>query len=362
MPKIMFLGAAVIVALLAAGLLFEAVSEAWTGRRYPPPGRLVDVGGRRLHILCKGTADGPTVVIEQGAGSPSIFWWPIQDAVGRFARVCTYDRAGVLWSDPAPGLRSLDDRVDDLHALLARAQVPGPYVLVGHSYGGPLVRMFARRYPEASAGMVLVDTPEEGVIFRPAYPAYVRKLGQVLDAARLAARLGLLRLVLPLVSRPEGGVTPEMNRIAIGFMARPSFVRLMHQDMASLDTARAATERAGGFGSLGDRPLVVITHSKPFPGPAASLEDGWMDGQKQLAALSTDSELQVAYKSNHMINLEEPELVVDAIRRVVTAAREGRRLSSAPASSRGWAELQSIRSSTTKARSGCRGTPKGASS
>ena len=121
-------------------------------------------------------------------------------------------------------------------------------------------------------------------------------------------------------------MTPEMNRTMIAFMSRPSAYASMQDEFACLYRARAETEKAGGFGSLGARPLIVIAHSKPYPGPAASLEPGFAEGQRRLAALSSNSQLLVASKSNHMIQAEEPELVVDAIRRVHAAARDGRRL------------------------------------
>ena len=318
--------AGAVVALILAGLIYEAVSEAVDNRRFPPPGRLVDVGGRRLHLLCKGSAPGPTVVIEQGSASPSVIWWPVQDAVAGFARVCTYDRAGYQWSDPGPATRSLADRVADLHALLKRGEVPGPYVLVGHSFGGPLIRLFARTYPDEAAGMVLVDTPEEVVIFRKAYRDYTGQIATMAGIAGLAARLGVVRLAMNALVHPDGGLTPEMNRMMIAFMSRPSFYAGARDEMASLSRAQAETEKAGGFGALGDRPLVVITHTRPFPGPPASLEPGWQEGQKRLAALSTDAQLVEATKSSHMIQAEEPELVIDAIRRVHAAARDGARL------------------------------------
>jgi pimeloyl-ACP methyl ester carboxylesterase len=158
MPAVVWI-VAVMGLLLAAGWLWERWSEAGAMRRHPAPGRRVDVGGRCLHLRESGEAAGPTVVIEQGAGGPAVFWWPAQDEIARFARVCTYDRPGTGWSDPAPGGRSMSDRVAELHYLLHAARVPGPYVLVGHSYGGPLISLFARDYPDETAGLVFADTP-----------------------------------------------------------------------------------------------------------------------------------------------------------------------------------------------------------
>jgi pimeloyl-ACP methyl ester carboxylesterase len=310
------------LALLVAGQVAQALASTWDARRNPAPGQLVDIGGRRLHVLCKGPPVGPTVVIEQGAGSPSILWWPLVERIAGFARVCAYDRAGYQWSDPAPRRRSLQDRVDDLHQALAGAAVPGPFVMVAHSFGGPLVRLYAATYPDEVAGMVLVDTPEESVIFRPAYQAYCNRISTVARVVELAAWFGIVRLGLILWRRVPDGFTPASFFSLKAFLARPGFYRAMADDPAALARVQADMRRPGGFGaSLGDRPLVVLRHGLKFPGPAASLEEGWEAGQERLARLSTRGELIVAANSNHMIQADEPDLVVDAIERVVAAVR-----------------------------------------
>jgi pimeloyl-ACP methyl ester carboxylesterase len=320
MWKIGLVVAGLAAALLVFGFVYEKLAEARDDRRFRPPGRLVDVGGRRLHILCKGEAPGPTVVIEQGAGSPSVAWQPLQNEVSAFARVCLYDRAGYQWSDPAPGPRSLSDRAADLHRLLQAGGVSGPYVLVGHSYGGVLNRVFAEAYPQDVAGLVLIDAVEEAAIFRHSYGDYRRGFLQIAAVGRMLARFGVVRLLMTALSRPEGGMTAEMNNQMIGFISRPSFSGGLEDELDSLSRGQAELAPTGRPGALGERPLVVITHVKPFPGPAALLEPGWAEGQKRLAALSTNSELIAATKSNHMIHAEQPELVVDAIRRVHAAA------------------------------------------
>ncbi len=319
MIKIVLICVLLGVGLLLVGAVWELWSEAQFAQRFPPPGRLIDVGGgRRLHILCKGSAPGPTVVIEQGAASPSVVWWPIQDQLSAEMRVCTYDRAGYQWSDPAPAERSLTDRAADLHALLKAAAVPGPYILVGHSYGGVISRVFAETYPDEAAGLVLVDVPEEAVIFRESYAAYVRQFLGMVSVGKTAARFGIIRLVMGVLSRPEGGMTADSNDMMVGFISKPSFGAPLRDELASLARGRKELEAAGRPGALGDRPLVVITHEKAFPGPAASLEPGWQEGQRRLAALSSRGELVVATKSSHMIQAEEPELVLGAIRKVRT--------------------------------------------
>jgi pimeloyl-ACP methyl ester carboxylesterase len=320
MLKILLVVALVAAGCLIAGAIFEKIAETRFARRYPPPGRLVDVGGRRMHLLCKGAAPGPTVVIEQGAASPAVVWEPIQDRLAASARVCLYDRAGYQWSDPAPAGRSLTDRAADLHRLLKAAGVPGPYVLVAHSYGGAISRVFAHRYPADVVGMVLVDTPEEAVVFRSSFTAYRRQFLRMVAVGKAAARVGLIRLVMGALSRPEGGMTPEMNDEMVGFISDPHFGAPLADELRSLEQGREDLAPVGHPGALGDLPLTVITHEKPFPGFAALLEPGWQDGQRRLAALSSRGHLVVAHRSTHMIQVEEPDLVIDAVRRVLGEA------------------------------------------
>lgn len=128
--------------------------------RFPPPGRLIDVGGRKLHIDCRGPSRGPTVIIETGAMASSLYYQRARDEVAKVARVCLYDRAGLGWSDPASYPRSFADRADDLATLLAKAKVNGPYILAGHSVGGLIVREYVARHPKGVAGVVLVESAE----------------------------------------------------------------------------------------------------------------------------------------------------------------------------------------------------------
>jgi pimeloyl-ACP methyl ester carboxylesterase len=151
-----------LVALGLAGASYEAIAAAGDARRYPPPGRLVDVGGERLHIQCVGTGS-PTVVLDAGLGGSSLDWNLVQSELGNTTRVCAYDRAGMGWSDPSPYPRTPRQIADELHTLLTNAGIAEPYVLVGHSLAGKNVRLFALTHPDQVAGMVLVDARSEYV-------------------------------------------------------------------------------------------------------------------------------------------------------------------------------------------------------
>ncbi len=298
------------VLLTAIGFLYERVGQMRDARLHPAPGRLVSAGDRKLHILCSGS-EGPSVVIEQGAGELSSFFWPLQHRVAEFARVCTYDRAGYGWSEAAPQGRTIEDRVGELRALLKNAGIPPPYILVAHSYGGLIVRSYAARRPEEAVGLVLIDTAEESCIFRRDVLDFY---GKVRIGNRLAApmaRFGVLRLLRRWVALDRYGF----------WLTRAGEYAALCDDLASLERVPEAERHSKAAGSLGSLPLAVITHGQRFPGPFDVLEENWDEGQRRLAALSTQGFLVVAEKSGHMIHQDEPEVVLEAIRRVHEAAR-----------------------------------------
>ncbi len=310
----LYLGSALLLPLLllAIGYVYEWTGERREARLNPAPGRLISVGNHKLHLLSKGST-APAVVIEQGAGELSKFWWPLQEEIAKFAQVCIYDRAGYGWSESAPLRKSIEDRTRELHTLLSEAGVQGPFILVAHSYGGFLVRAFAQDYPGQVAGLVLVDTPDESTIFQSEILAFYSKARVVNRVVGLIARFGVLRLLRHWVPLDRFGL----------WLTRPSEYAALCDDLLSLELVPAPLRASKNAGSLGSLPVIVITHGQPFPGPFAVLEKNWSDGQARLASLSTDSVLMVAKESNHMIQQDEPALVVDAIRRMHEAVKNG---------------------------------------
>jgi pimeloyl-ACP methyl ester carboxylesterase len=309
--------------LLLGAYLYQIIAAAKALQRFPPPGKMIEVGGHKLHLVCKGSGN-PTVVIEQGAGAPSIFWWRIQERIAEFARVCVYDRAGLGWSEPVPGPRSIEQRAADLHGLLVNAQVPEPYILVAHSYGGWIVRSFASEHREKVAGLVLVDTGEEGVYSQPDVVATYSKIAWISKALGCAAKFGILRILRPpFLKASVADLSPDIRRAAAAVCLKPHSFFTAADDIASVPKSpQAWLGWSEGANQLGDLPITVITHGQPFPGPFRVVEKYWNKGQKRLAALSTNSTFIVAEKSNHMIHDDQPDLVVDAIRRHVAAVRD----------------------------------------
>ena len=206
--RISFGLAAFILALLVVTTIYEAVATADERARFPPPGRLVDIGGYRLHLRCEGQGS-PTVVLESGGGMTSNEWTLVQPDVAKFTRVCSYDRAGLGWSESGPPA----DPVEVLHALLRNASVPGPYAIVGHSYGSGLVLRFAYRFSNEVKGMVLTAAsyPDEEV---QRISAETRIRGRsYFEMYAWSTRLGLMRIT------PEKYL-PDMLRVYFGSLRK----------------------------------------------------------------------------------------------------------------------------------------------
>ena len=307
---------------------------------FAPPGSLVEVGGgRRLHLYRTGVR-GPSVVIEAGSGDFSFDWTLVQGPVSEFARVCSYDRAGYAWSDPGPMPRTFRQITLELHTALLGLGVPGPYVLVGHSYGGFLVRAYADHYPRDVVGMVLVESMHEDsrVVIGGGQLLRIRAdaTGRAFPEPRLDGPVGTApSLVFPAAGAPNATLEPPFDQL-------PDQTRRLHawaESQPRLEPARGAElewspeeldriyadPRERVF-PLGQMPLVVITRRdggyQDGPGyTAAELEAERLRQQEDLARLSHDSLHIVDPASGHNVHVEDPQVVVDAIRSVVEAVR-----------------------------------------
>jgi pimeloyl-ACP methyl ester carboxylesterase len=310
-------------ALVVTGAIYQAVASARDRQRFPPPGRLIDLGGHRLHFHCMGEGS-PTVVIEGAGAGASTEWREIQREVAKGTRVCVYDRGGYGWSDGGPEPRTSDRIVDELHTLLHRAGAPTPYVLVGHSLGGVHVRHYARRFPDQVAGLVLVDSSHENQLVR--LPAEARTLEQqvrALGVARILARFGVLRLaeVLGLGHSIPGydELTAEGRAVAL----RSSVADSLHSELGNVETGVREAEAVDP--DLGNIPIAVLSRGVPIRyRSGVSVEQAervWRDLQADLSALSTNSRHIIAEGSSHYVHLDQPDVVVDAIKWVVDEVR-----------------------------------------
>jgi pimeloyl-ACP methyl ester carboxylesterase len=322
----------VLIALAVAGAIYQAIAtEIDQHSAFPGPGRMVSVDGHRLHLNCTGEGS-PTVVLEAGGGYTSVEWsaW-IQPKLSDHTRVCAYDRAGMGWSKPSPKPMDATQISGELHVLLQEARVGGPYVLVGHSLGGLYSRVYAERYPEEVAGMVLVDS---------SHPDQFERLGleSALTANRVAgavgpplARIGVFRL-FDLFS-PGPGLPPlqrEQRRSL--YYTTPHLVAVFEELGAIPDVLGQARET----GTLGRRPLAVVSASDhgadamtESRAEAARVEREVQILQKDLTAPSSNSTRRVVEGSTHeslVTDRRHARQVGEEILRVVEAVRTERRL------------------------------------
>ena len=312
---------------------------------FPPPGRLIDVGGWRLHLNCTGEARAsqPTVILEAGIGDFSVEWSLVQSGVSKFARVCSYDRAGDGWSDLGPYPRTFHQIVYELHTLLDKAGAKPPFVLVGHSYGGWLVRLYASIYPADVAGMVLVeagaDNPwrmmPDGKLVRSAELATQRPIPavkvsnplRVIDippAALAQMRVGIAGAVKRANEPPRDKLPPDAQRMRTWALAQLGHIAAAVNPFENEEIAALRAEREKSEHPLSDLPLIVLTRGiseKEGPDGEAFAAEHRRE-HAALATMSRNGKLIIATHSGHHIQLDEPDLVIKAIHEVLDAARK----------------------------------------
>jgi len=273
----------------------ETVQEQIDRSASAMPGQMVDVGGHRLYMHCTGSGS-PTVVLVSGLAETSVYWggW-IAPAVARNTTVCAYDRAGQGWSDPPASPQDGVAVVTDLHTLLDRAQVPGPYVLVGHSTGGAYIRVFAARYPDQVAGMVFLDSqPNEAFTGLPDFPSQYSTIRRASALFPSLARLGGFRLANQFAPDPLPIPTRDEERAVI---STANLNRIQRDEFAELPMT--LTE-AAALTTLGDRPLIVVTAVK-------GAQAGWLPLQDRMTGLSSNSAHRVLADTDH------PGLIHDGV-------------------------------------------------
>lgn len=317
---------------------------------YPPLGKLVDIGGYRLHLNCTGRRS-PTVVLLAGGGDFSFDWSLTQPILSRFARVCSYDRAGFAWSDPGPTPRTMKQEAYELHALLKAARIQAPYVLVGHSFGGLIARVYAEQYPNEAAGMVLVDATHEdttlmfqGKLVRVRESATGKPIPPVQTMQSSPPKpptaedtkqfeFNQKTFGIPKTEAPFDKLPASIQAMRLWFRAQPPSAAgspdFWAEELQAMYMARAKTPY-----QLGEKPLLILITKpgvgKPPPGIAADEWKRVIEEKRQqkveLASLSQNSKLMVAEKSGHHIQLDEPQLVTESIRQVVEAVRQRTKL------------------------------------
>lgn len=318
-----------VVVLLILGAITELVLERRDAHRFPPPGRLVDVGGRALHIRCAGSGS-PTLVLEMGAGTSSLVWETVYRDLSRVTHVCAYDRAGYGWSDAGPMPRTGDALVSDLHALLRASGEHGPFVLAGHSFGGWVIRLYRARHPENVVGIALVDAahPRQWRELPPEIWSMTRSVAGTMGWMATAGRFGLLRLMVDRLAtqRLPDSVMPAYRATVI----RPSAIASFASEVAN---SERIAERVEKLDDLDDLPLAVVTAGRSFDAfravapdwPFEEAQRTWMRLQAEFLGLSTRSRQYVSPESTHDIQTDDPGLVVTALTDLVEVVRADRR-------------------------------------
>jgi pimeloyl-ACP methyl ester carboxylesterase len=347
------------VALLAAGVLYQRVGLTRQRRQFAPPGQLIDVGGHRLHVTCRG-AGSPIVFFESGIAASSLSWSLVAPAVATFTRACAYDRAGLGWSeapsskapsspppssdapssatlavDAAPRAWSFDRIVNDHCALLDHLGPHQQYVLVGHSFGSFVVRAVAMRRPEQIAGLVLVDPATEWLTATPQRIRLLRGGRQLSRVGAMLAHLGVVRACLALLTSGAPGAPRNFVKI-FGPTAAHTLERLvgevrklppeLHPAVRSLWCQPKCFHAMANHMAVLERgdPLISITNVAPRRDIPVVVLSGSNQPPEQLAAHRLIAEASdrgrhvIATRSKHWIQFDEPELIVDAIRDIVT--------------------------------------------
>ena len=303
----------------------------------PPPGRMIDVDGHQLLLLCEGKG-GPTVILETGMPGMPLTWSHIQPGIAQFTRVCSYDRAGTGWSDPGPAPRTGRQIVSELHVLLQQAGLEPPYVFVAGSFGGHYARLYTSQYPDEVAGLVFVDCSHEDMVAN--FPPAMRRIFPVtkyfMGIFAFLARLGITRLLgarLPLFTQIfQEGTPDEVREQLLMHFARPEQWDGMYAEAAVYrDTEAEVRAARKATPSFGDIPLVVLTAQGSWSDPKllppgvkpGEITPIWLRLQQDLASLSSQSTHRVFDELTHtmMIGPVGGKEVIEATRQVVEAVR-----------------------------------------
>jgi pimeloyl-ACP methyl ester carboxylesterase len=317
----------------------SALVSAAPGDAFAKPQRLVDIGGRKLNLVCSGSG-APTVVFEAQSGSAGRVWWDVQPKVAARTRACAYDRAGFGFSDAAPGQGDLGSSVADLHALLRAAGEPGPYVMVGNSLGGGIALLYRWRYPAEVSGLVLIEPMHEEDSARAnaasqGKMAALEAQNDAMMAACVAQGAKGFVASSELYQACIGGVMPSfpkaLGKVDLRQRLTPAYWRAMHAEQQALPAGFAQLRAART--TFGDLPVIVLARGvSPYAVPGQPQSDlnkatelANFTLQSETAQLSQQGTVVVVAGAGHVVQQTHPQAVVDAVAKVVDRVREGAR-------------------------------------
>ncbi len=318
----------VLIVVVGLGAIYQTLATSRDRRRFLPPGKSIQINGKNWHCQIMGEGH-PAVVIDSGTGGTHLDWQLVQPEVAKFTKILTYDRAGYGWSDLSSEPRTAEQVVSELRQLLREVEIEPPYVLVGMSLSGLFSRLFAYHYPEEVVGMVLVDVAHERMYEEtPVQWVELNKRleGLLVYVVPIIGRIGLLRLLVAFDSLPMAAglfqkFPPSMRPLAKALYSQTQFGRTFAQESAAVSVSMNQVEQARKIKPFPDIPLIVLSSGKPDFDITQDVLQKLQELHADLANESPQGIHTVAYESGHVIQLDEPELVIDAIRQVVEKVR-----------------------------------------
>jgi pimeloyl-ACP methyl ester carboxylesterase len=313
-----FLGLLILLLGLVVRLLIkEAITHKKYLADYPPPGQMIDIRTHSIHLHCVGIGS-PTVVFESDLDQyGSLSWNSVQGEIGKITRACSYDRAGIMWSEPGPLPRDGETIAAELGAVMDVAGENSPYLLVGHAFGAAYARIFAGQNPEDVCGMVLLESSHPEMFTRFSEYGVVPEIP---DRNIRPLILFLSHLGSP--GRDKGNIydlPPEIYNPVQAFLPSSSLA-WFDEKVESPNTLA----QAGHYKYLGALPLIVLATSRPSPSMGdlgQDLDDLWLEMQRELLSLSENSEIRI-YEDGHYPQIQDPEVVIEAIQNVLTRCKE----------------------------------------
>ena len=321
-----------IVAIVVGGFGYQVYTSVQDAKNFPPPGQMVDVGGHKLHVQVFGEGS-PTVVFECGLGNTSLDWVKVVPEIAKHTRVVIYDRAGLGWSERGPEPRTSEQAMRELRVLLDALDIPGPYILAGHSLGGVSIRLFHFMYPGQVAGMVLIDSSHEDQ--HAQFPSQIidmmRSASSTMRIFELIAYIGMPKLAVlvmgdSIVIPIPRDLSDEALAHVVRFNTTPKTLGTLSSELKYGETSFTQAREAGT--DLGDLPLVVITAEQsiqkmnlPLDFPEEEMVEIWNALHVDLASRSTRGRRVIAEGSSHDVALDRPDVVIDAVLDILREVR-----------------------------------------
>lgn len=318
----------VVIGVVGFGVIYQALATSCDRRRFLPPGKVIQIDGKNWHYQVMGEGR-PTVIVDSGTGGTHLDWQLVQPEVAKFTRILTYDRAGYGWSDLSSEPRTAEQVVGELQQLLREVEIEPPYILVGMSLSGLFSRLFAYHYPEEVAGMVLVDVAHERM-YEDAPVEWVelnkRLEGLLTYVMPIMGHTGLLRLLVTFDSLPMAAglfqkFSPSMRPLAKTLYSQTQFGKTFAQESATVSLSMYQVEQVRQTKAFPDIPLIVLSAGKPDFDITQEVLEKLQALHSDLANESSQGAHIIAHESGHVIQLDHPELVIDAIRQVVEKVR-----------------------------------------